>query len=140
MLLSEELLFHSTSNYVIYFLLPIQLIIIDIIIFAVLIFFYKFMRYNAFIIGMSLYLVPQIIHNVIRGGRIRFDENYMFLAIGIRGVLPVFIYFKHFINFSLVIFQRMLTKSLSTSSFNYFLYCLRSCNWNPSNVILIHHY
>jgi len=64
-------------------------IIIDIVIFAVLIFFYKFMRYNAFIIGMSLYLVPQIIHNAIRGGRIRFDENYMFLAIGIRGVLPV---------------------------------------------------
>jgi len=61
-----------------------------IIIFAVLIFFYKFMRYNAFIIGMSLYLVPQIIHNVIRGGRIRFDENYMFLAIGIRGVLPLY--------------------------------------------------
>lgn len=38
---------------------------------------------------MSLYLCPQIIHNVLRGGRIRFNESYMFLAIGIRGILPV---------------------------------------------------
>lgn len=60
------------------------------IIFVVLIFFYKFMRYNAFLIGMSLYLAPQIIHNIIRGGRIRFNESYMFLAIGIRGILPLY--------------------------------------------------
>jgi len=60
------------------------------IIFVVLIFFYKFMRYNAFLIGMSLYLAPQIIHNIIRGGRIRFNESYMFLAIGIRGIIPLY--------------------------------------------------
>jgi len=41
---------------------------------------------------MSLYLVPQIVHNAMRGGRIDFDKNYMFLIIATRAILPL--YFK----------------------------------------------
>lgn len=43
---------------------------------------------NFFLWLMNLYLVPQIIHNVMRGGRIDFDINYM-LVIGLRAFLPV---------------------------------------------------
>jgi len=58
---------------------------------TVLLLFFKFAIYNWFIIAMSLYLVPQIIHNAMRGGRVEFDSNYMFIVIGLRALLPLYI-------------------------------------------------
>jgi len=57
---------------------------------VILLMFYNFALENWFLLIMSLYLVPQIIHNAMRGGRIEFDYNYMFLVIGLRVFLPLY--------------------------------------------------
>lgn len=52
-------------------------------------FFVLFISNNFFLFLMNLYLVPQIVHNVMRGGRVDFDLNYM-LVIGLRAFLPLY--------------------------------------------------
>lgn len=51
---------------------------------------YEYILSNWFVLVMSLYLVPQIIHNAMKGGRIEFDQNYMFNIIGLRILLPLY--------------------------------------------------
>lgn len=54
--------------------------------------FANFILNNFFLILMSFYLVPQIVHNAIRGGRIDFNKAYMFLMVAVRAAIPL--YFK----------------------------------------------
>jgi len=61
---------------------------IDLGMIVFLTFFVLFISNNFFLFLMNLYLVPQIVHNVMRGGRVDFDLNYM-LVIGLRAFLPV---------------------------------------------------
>lgn len=57
---------------------------------SILLLFFKFAIENWFILVMSLYLLPQIVHNAMRGGRVEFDTNYMFIVIGLRALLPLY--------------------------------------------------
>jgi len=47
--------------------------------------------FNAFMeIAINLFLVPQIIHNVIRGQLVDFDVNFIIMFMCTRSLLPVF--------------------------------------------------
>ncbi len=39
---------------------------------------YYFVYYNLFLIWLSFYITPQIIHNVMRGGNMKLDNLYIF--------------------------------------------------------------
>jgi len=58
--------------------------------FIMLFLLYRFILYNSFILIMSLYLVPQIIHNAIRGQRAEFNAKFLFLMVGTRMILPLY--------------------------------------------------
>lgn len=46
---------------------------------------------------VNLYLVPQIIHNAIRGHFVEFDKNFLICFMCIRSLLPVIYIYRIFL-------------------------------------------
>ena len=84
--------------------------------FTFLFLIYYFILTNWWILIMHLFLVPQIIHNAIRGQNCGFNPYYLFLFIGVRIIIPV----KHIIYGNIIIMQailpRMSLQSLPTNT------------------------
>jgi hypothetical protein len=58
--------------------------------FTIIFLLYRFILSNAFIVVMSLYLVPQIVHNAMRGQRAEFNGKFLCLIVGTRIMLPLY--------------------------------------------------